>query len=119
MAGKILSDVNGESDTYAATANELNATSTGNALISTIPLQGLKFTHMAHRSKANCSRTKVGMLPHIQQTRNRDELTLTIPIFLSIFSSWSFLTLETQRVNAFSQAYSLMLSRYVSRKRLA
>ncbi len=36
MAGKILSDVNGESDVYAATAKELNATSTDMTVLSVI-----------------------------------------------------------------------------------
>lgn len=61
-----MSDVKGESEVYAATANELNATSTRSMVVSTVPWRGPKLTHMAHRSKGNCSGPIDGMLLHIQ-----------------------------------------------------
>ena len=45
----------------------------------------------------------------LNQGRNPRTLTENIPIFRSILISSSFRTLETHRMKAFSQAYSLML----------
>jgi len=85
IAGKITSEVKGRLETTAAVAKEANATSNG------IPDQRAVFPAYVRLSM------------RVHQRRDK-QVTVTMPIFLSIFSSCLFLTSRTLRRKLFSQA---------------